>query len=914
MIEAEKAVKLKAIEEMGNADGLQAARTRALETETNAQKTAAAIEHGRHSLYLRQDLQAQIDMIGQSGVTAEELRLGQEVAHLRRAHNDETQIVAYEAKRRQEIRETGTIAARDAEAQINADSLAAAVAARGAYIANLVGRGADEVKVLQEQARRKQDLERQHQEALAGFQSLAALAQGNTTEAILAEERRRLAQMEGLQRQGLASWSEVQKQRVAVFIAEGDNMVRYSVEWFQRQERLARQAVADRKKTETEAAADIISLRTQALQQHQRLLDAFISYEKARLRLDLVEGWRVALEEILAQQKSWGELTNQASKDTYAAMTDALQTGLVDIAKGKYEDLASVADSFFDAILRAWMRMLAEMISAWAAAGIAGLFDIKLPAFGGGISLGGGGGVAGALGTGASLISTAKTVGGWLGIGGAGAGLGGASGFAGSLAAEQSAEVFATMISNGKTVEEALAAIGGGNGGIMGGIKGAFDSAIAAVKSFTGVTEAGAVAVETGAAATEAASLGLSTTLAWVGGALAVGELLGKLTGGVGPVGAVMELLSGGSGHTQGSARQYEQLSIDAIGRMSSGLDLGHDLSGGVATGQSLADILRHNEDMRLLGERAGLTTHQVDLLTQGIAGLERQMIRAAQHGNQALVDSLKQDMAELQKVEMQTGINTAALGPMSGAFAQIAQIMDTMVQPAFDDFGAASQGSIIEADSAVHDLAGSLSDMADSMGLPRDATEGFKAKVVELVDQWNTGDLSVGALAERLQNQFMQALQGAALEGFNLDLVMQGLKASIESIPGEKVIKFVYEGQDLQAGGGDIGGGIAGDMPRMHDGGWPRLHGGLAPDEFPAILQAGEVVFSKRNVASAGGPQAVEAIRRGEGGAQRVLAPVFNLTVNGGMTTAQARQLGDEVWRQFSRRYQAGERLGAGL
>ncbi|MBI4800150.1 MAG: hypothetical protein HY794_15770, partial [Desulfarculus sp.] len=435
--------------------------------------------------------------------------------------------------------------------------------------------------------------------------------------------------------------------------------------------------------------------------------------------------------------------------------------------------------------------MVGQITSIWLLSGIAGLFSDKPGGFslGGLLGGGGGGGVAGALGTGASLVNTAKTVGGWLGIGGAGAGLGGASGFAGPLAAEQSAEMFATMVSNGKTVEEALAAIGGGNGGLLGGIKSAFTSAIETVKGFvtgteaaTAATEAATVATEAGAAATEAASLGLTTSLAWVGGALAVGEILGQLTGGVGPVGAVMELLSGGQGHSKASATRYEQLSVDAIGSMTKGFDPSKDLTGGMATQRTLGDIRQQAEEMRLLGERAGLTAKQIDLLIQGEAGLQRQMEQAAQAGNKELALSLMTQMAELQKLEQQTGINTSALGAMSGAYAQIADVLATKVQPVMDEFGATSQGSIIETDAAVQKLTGEMLDMAAGMGLPRDVAASFKAKMDELVGQWDQGQIC------------------------------------------------------------------------------------LAYDEYPVILQTGEPVFSRRDVARAGGPAAVEAFRRGGG------------------------------------------------
>ncbi len=54
----------------------------------------------------------------------------------------------------------------------------------------------------------------------------------------------------------------------------------------------------------------------------------------------------------------------------------------------------------------------------------------------------------------------------------------------------------------------------------------------------------------------------------------------------------------------------------------------------------------------------------------------------------------------------------------------------------------------------------------------------------------------------------------------------------------------------------------------KHHDGGWvepPRYH--LGTDEVPAILQSGEAVLSRNDVARAGGRKGVEAMRRGGGG-----------------------------------------------
>lgn len=549
-----------------------------------------------------------------------------------------------------------------------------------------------------------------------------------------------------------------------------------------------------------------------------------------------------ALTKMLEEWGNTDKLIEEGTKNTLQSVQQSFADIIGKGIKGEIKSLGDAWDLFCDAMVNVFAQTVAQMLSIWTLSNLASLFTDKPGAsFTSLLSGGGGGGALGTASSALSLVSAAKTVGGWLGIGGSGAGLGGASGFAGPLAAEQAADAFATMIANGKTMEEALAAIGGGESGLLGGIKTAFDSAIASVKGFVSGADAAAVAAETGAAATEAASLGLTTSLAWVGGALAVGELLGKLTGGVGPVGAVMEMFSGGQGHTQGSARNYEQLSIDAIGRQSSGLDaiLGssNDLaSGGFFSGRALTEIRSQVEDMRILGERAGLTKREVDLLTQGMAGLERQMIAASQRGNLALVESLKADMAALQAIQQQTGLNTSALGAMSGAFAQISQAAD-LLSPRISEIVNTGQAGMYTLGGAVQNTAASLVGLADSLGLPREATEALKAKVEELVTQWNHGDMTAETLAATLQNQFVLALRSAALAGYDL-------KAVLEEIPREIGISVSIrtEGEMPSFDGNQsIGQGDAGDMPHYDV-------GGLVPRTEPALVHAGELIVTREN------------------------------------------------------------------
>lgn len=65
----------------------------------------------------------------------------------------------------------------------------------------------------------------------------------------------------------------------------------------------------------------------------------------------------------------------------------------------------------------------------------------------------------------------------------------------------------------------------------------------------------------------------------------------------------------------------------------------------------------------------------------------------------------------------------------------------------------------------------------------------------------------------------------------------------------------------DLFHGGGIVGkdSGQSRAMPAMAFAGAPRLHGGLAPDEYPAILQRGEGVFTRDQMKALGGAPNVQ-------------------------------------------------------
>ena len=109
----------------------------------------------------------------------------------------------------------------------------------------------------------------------------------------------------------------------------------------------------------------VYSLQADALNQQQKALDAYIAMEKAALQQNLVPGWKVAFEDILAHQKTYNTLMYDASVSTYSSMTTGMQDSLVDVAKGKWDDLGNVVQTFCDNAVKAWAGMIAQMIAQW---------------------------------------------------------------------------------------------------------------------------------------------------------------------------------------------------------------------------------------------------------------------------------------------------------------------------------------------------------------------------------------------------------------------------------------------------------------------------------------------------------------------------------------------------------------------
>ncbi len=145
--------------------------------------------------------------------------------------------------------------------------------------------------------------------------------------------------------------------------------------------------------------------------------------------------------------------------------------------------------------------------------------------------------------------------------------------------------------------------------------------------------------------------------------------------------------------------------------------------------------------------------------------------------------------------------------------------------------------------------------------------------------------------MGETLGASFVNALTGeldklAAGGEFDLAGFIAGLLPVLGSVVGSLV-------PGLGTALGGALGGLAGvgvrAATRHHDGGWigvPRFHGGgwpgVGPDEVPAVLQMGERVLSRSEVARAGGPDAVERMASGDGGGARFVVHVSAVDAKG--------------------------------
>ncbi|MFH1034015.1 MAG: hypothetical protein V1806_05865 [Pseudomonadota bacterium] len=580
-----------------------------------------------------------------------------------------------------------------------------------------------------------------------------------------------------------------------------------------------------------------------------------------------------ALDKMLLAWQDTDKLVEDATKNTLQGIQNSFADVIGRGLKGEIKSLGDAWELMCNAMVSVFAQVIAQIVSIWTLSNLASLFTDKP-----GVSIGnllsgggGGGGGGGFLGVLSTLVSGAKVANTGYGLAtgnGLGGGLGGViadalglgkatSGFgiadtstyfAGSSDIMVNAGDIAAFVSD---MEAGFTGVAAAAQGASAGLEAAGIAGTVTANAGVGVGASGAATATLGSTAAYG-SMAAMPAIAWAGPVAAAAV-------------AAMTIYSSAQESEMKSTREYArwetQNIIGAVGRMTSGLGqvIGSDgdvKAGGFFSQRTLKDIKEESDYMKAIGERAGLTTHHVDLLTQGMAGLERQMQAAARAGNKELAKALMNDMAELQEVEQQTGISTAALNSMSGAYAQISQASD-LIGPKIAEFVRIGQEGMYSVGGAVQTVGERMAGLAESMGLPRDATEALKQKLSELIGQWDSNQISAETLSAMLQNQFVLALQSAATEGYNV-------KTALDAIPKyldiEVHTRYTSEGE---------GGGLSAEQ--HHHGGWAgdasniiHLHSGLRADEFLAVLQTGEPVFSRSDVERVGGPKAVENFRRG--------------------------------------------------
>jgi hypothetical protein len=93
---------------------------------------------------------------------------------------------------------------------------------------------------------------------------------------------------------------------------------------------------------------------------------------------------------------------------------------------------------------------------------------------------------------------------------------------------------------------------------------------------------------------------------------------------------------------------------------------------------------------------------------------------------------------------------------------------------------------------------------------------------------------------------------------------------------------------------GGIVGleGGPARAVPALAFAAAPRFHGGMGPDEFPAVLKRGEGVFTPGQMRALGGAQSVRVEIRNEGTPQQVVSATPSFDPAGMVVSIVTRDL----------------------
>ena len=160
-----------------------------------------------------------------------------------------------------------------------------------------------------------------------------------------------------------------------------------------------------------------------------------------------------------------------------------------------------------------------------------------------------------------------------------------------------------------------------------------------------------------------------------------------------------------------------------------------------------------------------------------------------------------------------------------------------------------------------------SIIDEYENLGSAMESTvvKGIKGMEDALVDFVKTGKLEFKDLADAIiadmirimvQQSMLSVMKGASGIGGFLSGILGGLGGAAGSAPVGRVGSFnpgMFSNVAHSGGVIGHGGGVYGIYDSSLFDNAPRLHNGLMPDEFPAILQRGERVISKNQTGGGG-------------------------------------------------------------
>lgn len=250
-----------------------------------------------------------------------------------------------------------------------------------------------------------------------------------------------------------------------------------------------------------------------------------------------------------------------------------------------------------------------------------------------------------------------------------------------------------------------------------------------------------------------------------------------------------------------------------------------------------------------------------------GIALKEAQLAEQQADGTITATEALRQQVELLQERQLLLKEHLALM-PKATA-EEISAYNSQAVQLSQVNAKLATMGARLRLTSSFEGLKQGLKDVAESSvsagETMRDAVVGAFASMDDAIAQFATGaKVSVGDLVKSIIADFMRLASQQYISAplaSGLGSVLGSVFGAVATGGGGGVTAF--GNADMVSswfhGGGLVGSeGGRGRAPLSVFANARRFHGGLMPDEFPAILQKGEGVFTKGQMAALGGSRKV--------------------------------------------------------